>query len=54
MPRIARVSRSTWCGSFWFRGLVQTRVRLGPWKDRLLADPLQVMSAYLERTQGVA
>ncbi|MCH7931573.1 MAG: hypothetical protein IH906_05105 [Proteobacteria bacterium] len=36
------------------RGLVHTRVRLGPWKDRLLKDPLLVMSAYLERTQGVA
>ncbi len=36
------------------RGLVQTQVKLGPWKDKLLNDPLLVMSAYLERTQGVA
>ncbi len=34
------------------RGLIQTRVRLGPWKQRLLADPHRVMDAYLERTQG--
>ncbi|MFQ5954997.1 MAG: NAD(P)/FAD-dependent oxidoreductase, partial [Kiloniellales bacterium] len=36
------------------RGLVQTRVRLGPWKDRLIADPGRVMDAYLEQTQGRA
>ncbi|MFQ5957882.1 MAG: NAD(P)/FAD-dependent oxidoreductase [Alphaproteobacteria bacterium] len=36
------------------RGLVQTRVRLGPWKDALIKDPHRVMDAYLERTQGVA
>lgn len=34
------------------RGLIQTEVKLGPWKDRLLKDPHQVMSAYLECTQG--
>nr|NIS43075.1 NAD(P)/FAD-dependent oxidoreductase [Desulfuromonadales bacterium] len=34
------------------RGLIQTQVRLGAWKDRLLADPHGVMSAYLECTQG--
>ncbi len=34
------------------RGLIQTRVGLGAWKDRLLADPHGVMSAYLECTQG--
>ena len=34
------------------RGLIQTEVKLGKWKDRLLADPHQVMSAYLECTQG--
>ena len=34
------------------RGLIQTEVKLGAWKDRLLADPHQVMSAYLECTQG--
>jgi NAD(P)H-nitrite reductase large subunit len=36
------------------RGLIQTRVKLGAWKDRLLADPHGVMSAYLECTQGSA
>jgi len=36
------------------RGLIQTRVRLGDWKERLLRDPLLVMDAYLERTQGWA
>ena len=34
------------------RGLIQTRVRLGHWKDRLLRDPHRVMEAYLVRTQG--
>ena len=34
------------------RGLIQTGVRLGPWKDRLLADPHRVMEAYLDRAQG--
>ncbi len=36
------------------RGLVQTGVALGPWKDRLLADPHKVMDAYLEQTQNKA
>ncbi len=34
------------------RGLIQTRVRLGPWKDRLMQAPHRVMDAYLDRTQG--
>ena len=34
------------------RGLIQTEVKLGKWKDRLLVDPHKVMSAYLECTQG--
>ena len=34
------------------RGLIQTRVPLGPWKDTLMRDPHKVMDAYLERTQG--
>ncbi len=33
------------------RGLVQTRVRLGKWKDVLMNDPHKVMDAYLECTQ---
>ena len=33
------------------RGLIQTKVHLGPWKDRLMANPHLVMDAYLEQTQ---
>ena len=33
------------------RGLIQTRVALGPWKERLMRDPLQVMDAYLDCTR---
>ena len=36
------------------RGLVEGRVRLGPWKDRLLAEPLRFPDAYLARAQGAA
>lgn len=35
------------------RGLIQTGVRLGSWKDRLLSNPLQLMEAYVAATQGV-
>ena len=34
------------------RGLIQTRVRLGSWMQKLREDPNQVMNAYLECTQG--
>ena len=34
------------------RGLVQTGVRLGKWKERLVDDPSQIMHAYLARVQG--
>jgi NADPH-dependent 2,4-dienoyl-CoA reductase/sulfur reductase-like enzyme len=34
------------------RGLVEGQVALGEWKDRLLADPTQLMAAYLARAQG--
>ena len=34
------------------RGLIQTKVKLGPWKDKLLKDPSMVMNAYLARVQG--
>ena len=34
------------------RGLVEGEVSLGPWKDRLLADPTQLMQAYLARAQA--
>lgn len=33
------------------RGLIQSRVRLGPWKQRLLDDPTKIMEAYLGSTQ---
>ena len=36
------------------RGLVQTKVRLGEWKDMLMKDPNRVMDAYLACTQGSA
>ena len=36
------------------RGLIQTRVRLGAWMEKLRADPTLVMNAYLECTQGDA
>ena len=34
------------------RGLIQTRVRLGSWMEKLRGDPTLVMNAYLECTQG--
>ncbi len=34
------------------RGLVEGRVRLGVWKDRLLEDPTRLMEAYLAGAQG--
>ena len=34
------------------RGLMQSKVRLGHWKDRLMRDPARVMEAWLARTQG--
>ncbi len=34
------------------RGLVQTQIPLGPWKDALLRDPHRVMDAYLACTQS--
>ncbi len=34
------------------RGLVEGQVPLGPWKDRLLADPTQLMPAYLATAQA--
>ena len=36
------------------RGLVQTQVPLGAWKDVLLKDPHRVMDAYLDCTQASA
>lgn len=36
------------------RGLIQTRTRLGAWKDRLLGDPTAFMAAYLATAQKAA
>lgn len=35
------------------RGLIQSRLKLGKWKDRLLQDPTQIMEAYLGATQSI-
>jgi NAD(P)H-nitrite reductase large subunit len=34
------------------RGLVEGGVKLGPWKDKLLADPTRLMDAYLASAQA--
>jgi NADPH-dependent 2,4-dienoyl-CoA reductase/sulfur reductase-like enzyme len=34
------------------RGLIQGKVRLGNWRDRLMADPTRVVEAYLARNAG--
>jgi NAD(P)H-nitrite reductase large subunit len=34
------------------RGLIQSRVKLGAWKNRLLKDPLALMEAYLATAQA--
>ncbi|MDP3032665.1 MAG: FAD-dependent oxidoreductase [Rhodocyclaceae bacterium] len=36
------------------RGLIQTRVRLGAWRERLLDDPTDFMAAYLATAQQAA
>ena len=36
------------------RGLVQGRVRLGPWKAKLIEDPTHFMAAYLGAAQKAA
>ena len=33
------------------RGLIQTRIGLGPWKDKLMQDPNRIVEAYVARTQ---
>ena len=35
------------------RGLIQTKLRLGKWKDHLLNDPTGIMEGYLENTQAI-
>lgn len=36
------------------RGLIQGRVRLGEWKEKLTADPSKLMDAYLARAQAAS
>jgi NAD(P)H-nitrite reductase large subunit len=36
------------------RGLIEGKVALGPWKQRLLRDPTQLMQAYLACSQKLA
>ncbi len=36
------------------RGLIQSRLRLGPWKERLMADPHRVMEAYVALSPAAA
>ena len=33
------------------RGLIESRIQLGPWKERLLKDPTCIMEAYIASTQ---
>lgn len=35
------------------RGLLQTRLRLGKWKDYLMKDPTRLMEAYIGSTQSI-
>ena len=35
------------------RGLIQTRLKLGKWKDRLMEDPTKLMEAYIGATQSI-
>jgi NAD(P)H-nitrite reductase large subunit len=41
------LGRTDWVGVL--RGLIQTEVPLGPWKDKLIADPHRIAEAYLAR-----
>jgi NAD(P)H-nitrite reductase large subunit len=35
------------------RGLIHTPVSLGPWKEKLMADPAKFVEAYIDRTQVI-
>jgi NAD(P)H-nitrite reductase large subunit len=35
------------------RGLIQTEIPLGAWKQKLMADPNRIVEAYIDRTQGI-
>jgi NAD(P)H-nitrite reductase large subunit len=36
------------------RGMIQTQLRLGEWKDRLLENPFRLMEAYVAAAHGVS
>jgi NAD(P)H-nitrite reductase large subunit len=36
-----------------FRGLIQARISLGPWKEKLIEDPNRIVEAYIARTQVI-
>lgn len=35
------------------RGLIQSKIKLGVWKERLIKDPARIMEAYLGATQAI-
>ncbi len=35
------------------RGLIQTKLKLGKWKEHLIKDPTRIMEAYLANTQAI-
>ena len=35
------------------RGLIHTPISLGPWKERLMAEPAKFVEAYIDRTQVI-
>ena len=35
------------------RGLIQSRISLGPWKEKLMQDPNRIVEAYIERTRVI-
>ncbi len=41
------LGRTDWVGVI--RGLIQTKVPLGPWKEKLMADPHRIAEAYVAR-----
>ena len=36
-----------------FRGLIQARISLGPWKEKLIEDPNRIVEAYIARIQVI-
>ena len=35
------------------RGLIQSKIKLGKWKNTLMKDPTRIMEAYLANTQAI-